>query len=105
MFIKKGFFSASLADITEAAGHTRGAFYSNFNDKSDLLIESLRRNRDDRSLHAILELSQNIYNDELFALWVEATLLANFDSASRERFNQLMNETMANTANHAAAAS
>jgi len=35
--------AASVEDIAEAAGYTRGAFYSNFSSKGDLFIELLRR--------------------------------------------------------------
>jgi AcrR family transcriptional regulator len=30
IFMKKGFVATSVEDIAEAAGYTRGAFYSNF---------------------------------------------------------------------------
>src|ERR1700712_1610106 len=46
MFIKKGFVATSGEDIAMAAGYTRGAFYSNFGSKADLLIELLRRDHE-----------------------------------------------------------
>jgi AcrR family transcriptional regulator len=38
-FAAHGFEGASIDAITERAGFTRGAFYSNFSSKSDLLVE------------------------------------------------------------------
>src|SRR3984885_14885837 len=42
IFMKKGFVAASVEDIAEAAGYTRGAFYSNFRSKPELFLELLR---------------------------------------------------------------
>ena len=38
-FAEHGFDGASIDDITARAGFSRGAFYSNFSDKSDLLVQ------------------------------------------------------------------
>jgi AcrR family transcriptional regulator len=38
LFIRKGFDDASVDEISEAAGYSRGAFYSNFGDKEQLLL-------------------------------------------------------------------
>jgi AcrR family transcriptional regulator len=38
-FAAQGFEGASIDGITERAGYTRGAFYSNFSDKAELLLE------------------------------------------------------------------
>jgi AcrR family transcriptional regulator len=38
-FAMHGFVGASIDHITDLAGYTRGAFYSNFSDKAELLIE------------------------------------------------------------------
>ena len=43
VFLKKGFAHASLEEITELAGMTRGAFYSNFESKEDLLLAYLQQ--------------------------------------------------------------
>ncbi len=40
-FAAKGFFGASLEEIADAAGFTRGAIYSNFASKEDLLLAVL----------------------------------------------------------------
>ena len=38
VFIHKGFDDASVDEISEAAGYSRGAFYSNFDDKEQVLL-------------------------------------------------------------------
>lgn len=41
VFAQRGFYAASLDEIAEAAGFTRGAIYSNFGGKEDLLMAVL----------------------------------------------------------------
>jgi AcrR family transcriptional regulator len=41
--IRNGFAGASVRDISEAAGYSQGAFYSNFPDKEAIMLELLRR--------------------------------------------------------------
>lgn len=41
VFARKGFYGASVEEITERAGLSRGAFYSNFGDKDELLLAVL----------------------------------------------------------------
>ncbi|MEX3957221.1 MULTISPECIES: TetR/AcrR family transcriptional regulator [Trinickia] len=111
MFMKKGFVATSVEDIAETAGYTRGAFYSNFDSKSELLIELLRRERDDlqASFQSIMEeggtrqqmearaveyYSQLPLEDDFFPLWVEAKLLASRDARFRVRFNAFRNEKL-----------
>ena len=57
MFVKKGLAATSVEDIAAAAGYTRGAFYSNFDGKPELLLELLRRDHDNAqaNLRAIIE--------------------------------------------------
>lgn len=38
VFAEKGFHGATVEEITERAGFSRGAFYSNFSDKDDLFL-------------------------------------------------------------------
>ena len=38
LFIRKGFDDASVDEISEAAGYSRGAFYSNFDGKEQVLL-------------------------------------------------------------------
>jgi AcrR family transcriptional regulator len=41
VFAERGFYGASVEEITERAGFTRGAFYSNFETKADLFLAVL----------------------------------------------------------------
>ena len=110
-FVKKGYVATSVEDIASAAGYTRGAFYSNFDGKSELLIELLRRDHDrmhadyqsimqDGGTQAEVEsrvmtyYSQMFRHDECFPLWVEAKLLASRDAKFRVRFNAFRNEKL-----------
>jgi AcrR family transcriptional regulator len=87
-FVNKGLAATSVEDIAEAAGYTRGAFYSNFNGKPELLLELLRRDHDSAqvSLRAIMEeggtpaemkaraiayYSRYFRDRDFFLLWVE----------------------------------
>jgi AcrR family transcriptional regulator len=45
VFIRKGFDDASVEEISETAGYSRGAFYSNFADKDGLFLAVVDRNR------------------------------------------------------------
>ena len=38
LFIRKGFDDVSVGEISETAGYSRGAFYSNFNDKEQVFL-------------------------------------------------------------------
>lgn len=42
VFVERGFEGASIEAITEEAGYTRGAFYSNFSSKAELFAELLQ---------------------------------------------------------------
>ncbi|MEA3117430.1 MAG: hypothetical protein QOI13_700 [Paraburkholderia sp.] len=111
MFIKKGFVATSVEDIAAAAGYTRGAFYSNFGGKADLLIELLRRDhermqadfqsimeeggtRKEMETRAVEYYSRLFRNEESFPIWVEAKLLASRDAKFRVRFNAFRNEKL-----------
>jgi AcrR family transcriptional regulator len=110
IFMKKGFVAASVEDVAEAAGYTRGAFYSNFGSKAELLMELLRRDHErmQMDLHSILQdgatreemearalafYSQFFReNDCCFVLWAEAKLLASRDAKFRAHFNAFSRE-------------
>lgn len=47
VFAERGFHGATVEDICERAGFTRGAFYSNFSSKDDLVLELSRRHAED----------------------------------------------------------
>ncbi|WP_321855457.1 TetR/AcrR family transcriptional regulator [Paraburkholderia tropica] len=109
MFMKKGFVGASVEDIAVAAGYTRGAFYSNFGSKAELLVVLLRRDHEamEGELRSIFETpasreemearvltfySRLPQDNKMFLLWVEAKLLAARDARFRARFNAFMKE-------------
>lgn len=45
IFVRAGFDGASVEQIAEEAGYSRGAFYSNFADKDEIFLEVLSRRR------------------------------------------------------------
>lgn len=109
IFTKKGYVAASVEDIASAAGYTRGAFYSNFRSKAELLIELLKRDheeaeadlqkifesggtREQMEAHALEYYSQFFRNNLAFLLWGEAKLQATRDAKFRARFNEFVKE-------------
>jgi AcrR family transcriptional regulator len=111
IFMKKGFVAASVEDIAEAAGYTRGAFYSNFRSKPELFLELLRRDheamqadlqdifkegasREEMEDSVLRYYSRLPFRNECFLLWVEAKLLAARDARFRTRFSAFMNEKL-----------
>lgn len=110
MFMQKGFALASVEDITAAAGYSRGAFYSNFDDKTELFFELLGRESEqiDLEFHRLLQgpmvdpvLLQDqiaayygqLYRDDMCGLlWMEAKIIAVRDDKFRERMKIFMNE-------------
>lgn len=48
-FLREGFHAASLDAIAEEAGYTKGAFYSNFASKDDVLVSVLEEHFRDRA--------------------------------------------------------
>ncbi len=74
VFAERGFHGASVEDICERAGFTRGAFYSNFASKDDLVLE-LSSRHSERLVHRIREAAaapgsapQDVLRDVLAAL-------------------------------------
>jgi AcrR family transcriptional regulator len=57
IFVRQGFEASSVEQITRAAGFTRGAFYSNFADKDELLLAVLSKRRQEMTseLEALLD--------------------------------------------------
>jgi AcrR family transcriptional regulator len=49
--IAKGYDGTSVADIAEAAGFTKGAFFSNFASKEEIFLEVLKRHKRDEFGH------------------------------------------------------
>ncbi len=54
LFIRKGFDGASVEEISETAGYSRGAFYSNFEDKEKVFLAVINHRRP-KALDDILE--------------------------------------------------
>lgn len=58
VFVDRGVFAATVEEICDAAGFTRGAFYSNFSDK-DSLIEAVLLRESDAILEILTELAEH----------------------------------------------
>jgi len=115
LIARKGLDAASVENIAEAAGYSRGAFYSNFKSKDDLFIELLRRDHL-RSLAQFDELrasdlpvdqmqlrTRDIYShmfrdNESFMNWTEARMVAASDARFRAKLDALMAEKRAQIA-------
>ncbi|WP_338910486.1 TetR/AcrR family transcriptional regulator [Mycetohabitans rhizoxinica] len=115
LFIKKGFDASSVEDVAAAAGYTRGAFYSNFKDKAELLLALLKRNHGDiqQKLQRIFDLQSSAQDIEAriltyystlyrenkcFLVWMQARLLATRDAKFRARLNALSQQTRSDIA-------
>ncbi|HTJ91702.1 MAG TPA: TetR/AcrR family transcriptional regulator [Pararobbsia sp.] len=109
LIAKKGLAATSVEDIADAAGYTRGAFYSNFGGKNDLFIELLRRDHQQATdeMNALLsddipveqlqartrEMYGQLYRDnECFMNWTEARMAAARDAKFRTKLSALMQE-------------
>ena len=109
IFLAKGFVAASVEDIAELAGYTRGAFYSNFASKSELFLQLLKRDHENvmGDMRAIFEggetreqmeesvlryYSSHFRENECFLLWMEAKLQAARDPEFRVGFIACMGE-------------
>ncbi len=109
IFLTKGFVAASVEDIAELAGYSRGAFYSNFASKSELFLQLLKRDHENvmGDMRAIFEAgetrqqmedsvlhyySNHFRDNECFLLWMEAKLQAARDPEFRIGFIACMGE-------------
>ncbi len=109
LIARRGLDATSLEDIAEAAGYSRGAFYSNFKSKNDLFFEILRR--DDERINAefavalddasplekirgrLREVYSALYDDsDSFMVWTEARILSARDAKFRVKFATLIAE-------------
>jgi AcrR family transcriptional regulator len=78
VFAANGFHGATVENIAEAAGFTRGAFYANFADKADLLLTLL----DERSHADLADLEERLDADgDQFGLTAVASWFAQTFSA------------------------
>ncbi|KGB92334.1 MULTISPECIES: TetR/AcrR family transcriptional regulator [Burkholderia] len=112
IFAEKGYAAASVEDIAAAAGHTRGAFYSNFRGKADALFELLQRDQGeaaaalqrivgshdpaDDAQHAMLAYwRRGTTRSASRLMWLDAQLQAARDPRFRARFGALLRERQA----------
>jgi AcrR family transcriptional regulator len=110
-FLKKGYVAASVEEIATAAGYTRGAFYSNFRGKTELLLELLARDLDEvhAELKRIVEASDTweemgsvvlacyrklCRRHASFLLWMEAKLHAARDLRFCAHLDPLLNKKL-----------
>jgi AcrR family transcriptional regulator len=109
LIARKGLKATSIEDVAEAAGYSRGAFYSNFSSKSELFLELLRRGQEGASaqLEAAVDDSlplvqlgarmREVYatlhlEGASFLTWTEARMLAARDARFRDKLGHLMAE-------------
>ncbi|WP_076259986.1 TetR/AcrR family transcriptional regulator [Intrasporangium flavum] len=90
VFAERGFHGASVEDICERAGFTRGAFYSNFSSKDDLVLELTRRHAEGL-VERIRAASKREHASAEEVLRDVLTALAD-DSRSKERWVVLTTE-------------
>ncbi len=107
LIARRGLDATSVEDIAEAAGFSRGAFYSNFRSKEDLFFEVLRRDQERtnarfaRALDETLPLEQvqarireiyaALYDDgDSFMTWTEGRMLSARDARFRARLADLI---------------
>ncbi|AYQ44503.1 TetR family transcriptional regulator [Burkholderia lata] len=109
IFAESGYAAASIERIAVEAGYTRGAFYSNFRDKTVVLLELLTRDHEDverelmrivearndrevteRALHAYFR--QRYRQPDACVMWMEAALLSVHAPSFRVRFAAFLNE-------------
>jgi AcrR family transcriptional regulator len=63
VFEQKGFGAATVEEIADRAGFTRGAFYANFSDKADVLMTVLEQRRD-HDMQNVAELVASTPDDQ-----------------------------------------
>ena len=86
VFAERGVFGASVEEISEAAGFTRGAFYSNFSDKDELVVALLRSEIDAQysaAEHAIAAMKAAAGEGEHSAEDLVSVALTAFEAAGR----------------------
>ncbi|HZG20531.1 MAG TPA: TetR/AcrR family transcriptional regulator [Herbaspirillum sp.] len=110
VFMQQGYALTSVEDISTAAGYSRGAFYSNFDDKTQLFFELLRREGEsiDRGFQRLLdggltdaealrdalaEQYSALYRDDKCSLlWMEARIVALRDEKFRRQLDVYLEE-------------
>lgn len=111
-FARRGFEGCSVDDLAEAAGYSKGAFYSNYPSKEAVFLELLRQHKAqgiaalaqlaqedgdaDQSMTRLVALSQQAEgNYDWCLLSVEFQLRAAREPAFRREFNALCREERA----------
>ena len=71
VFLREGFEYASVEQITEEAGFSRGAFYSNFSDKDELALAVIDKRRREvaRALRTLQRLSDPVQRRAAIRDW------------------------------------
>ncbi|MCC6342688.1 MAG: TetR/AcrR family transcriptional regulator [Bryobacterales bacterium] len=117
LFIKTGLDATSLEEVAEAAGYSRGAFYSNFASKDELIREVVKREtlRAHQELNAIFarELSPmerlavirayyvHLGGDINYCMfWTAVRLYAMQNPSVRPKIAELLNAYYADVAKH-----
>ncbi len=103
VFARRGYHAASLDEVAEAAGFSKGAVYSNFASKEDLFIALIDQHgralikefgdaaaRGEQDASSLIERLSDVYKSrrakpETWALWTEFTLFAIRNPHLRER--------------------
>ena len=89
LFIRKGFDEASVEDISETAGYSRGAFYSNFENKEQVGSEPAER------IAAVREWFSNQWRlKDFIALRMEFTRRAMRDRFVRKHLSELRRQEL-----------
>jgi AcrR family transcriptional regulator len=107
LFIRKGFDEASVEDISETAGYSRGAFYSNFENKEQVFLAVMDRRRpkalDDffqqgsepaERIAAVREWFSNQWRLDFIALRMEFTRRAMRDRSVRKHLSELRRQEL-----------
>lgn len=91
VFADRGVTSASLDDVASEAGLTKGAVYSNFRNKGELILEVIRHrqtvSQEAQDFHAILERASNDY--ERLEAWCDVWILT-AKSGDRSEYARLL---------------
>lgn len=110
LFDQRGIAETSIEEITDAAGYSRGAFYSNFDDKDSLVLRIIERQQDrsidettaivdgaadgDQMLERLLEWSRTL-GDAGTPIGIEYVLYASRNPQLRPRMKELSDRLLA----------
>lgn len=96
VFAERGIIGASVEEICEAAGFTRGAFYSNFSDKDDLVLAMMRHDAD-QAREKVRRMSEQLVDTAAFRTAPPGVLI---NTALNEMFGDVTTEPEAVLARH-----